>query len=183
VTSRPADSTTPSASAGSGAAATPFADLLAENRAYAESFRLNGLEPRAARGLGLLTCMDSRIEPLGMLGLVPGDAKILRNAGARVTPDVIRTLILAVHLLGVERILVVPHTRCGTLGEQDAIKDAIRGNGGPGNVDLDLLTTTDQTETLRGDLELLRSSPYLAGVDVAGAVYDVDTGLLSDLVV
>lgn len=159
-----------------------FSDLLDANRRYANAFRLHGLAPRAAKGLGLLTCMDSRIEPLGMLGLQPGDSKILRNAGARVTPDVIRTLVLGVHLLGVERVLVVPHTKCGTLGEQDAIKAAIRDGGGP-QVDFDLLTTTDQGATLRADLAVLRGTPELAGIEVAGAVYDVDTGLLSELIV
>jgi len=159
-----------------------FNDLVTANTSYAEQFHLQGLEPRAAKGLAVITCMDSRIEPLGMLGLTPGDAKILRNAGARITPDVIRTLVLAVHLLGVERILVVPHTRCGTLGEQDAIKSAIADAGGPAEVAVDLLTTTDQLATLRADLEILRASPYLAGVSAAGAVYDVDTGLLGTLV-
>ena len=125
--------------------------------------------------------MDSRIEPLGMLGLVPGDAKILRNAGARITPDVIRTLVLGVHLLGVRRVLVVPHTRCGTLGAEADIKDAVVAAGGPDPGDLELLTTTDQLATLRADLALLRSSPYLPGLEVAGAVYDVDTGLLGPL--
>ncbi len=158
-----------------------FVDLLDANRAYADTFRLRGLEPRAAKGLAVLTCMDSRIEPLGMLGLVPGDAKILRNAGARVTPDVVRTLVLAVHLLGVERVLVIPHTKCGTLGVQDAIKAKIATNGGPASIELDLLTTDDQQSTLKADVELLRSEKLLGDITVGGAVYDVDTGLLAPL--
>ena len=159
-----------------------FGDLVAANRYYAELFHLQALDPRAAKGLAVITCMDSRIEPLGMLGLDPGDAKILRNAGARVTPDVIRTLVLAVHLLGVERVLVVPHTRCGTLGTESSIKAAVLAGGGVDVGDLDLRTTTDQIATLRADLEVLRASPYLSGIESAGAVYDVDTGLLGELV-
>ena len=159
-----------------------FDDIVAANRDYVEQFHLQGLEPRAARGLAVITCMDSRIEPLGMLGLVPGDAKILRNAGARVTPDVVRTLVLAINLLGVQRVLVVPHTRCGTLGEAAAIEAAVRAAGGPDTADLDLLTTNDQLGTLRADLELLRASKYLSGINAAGAVYDVDTGLLGPLI-
>ncbi len=63
--------------------------------------------------------MDSRIDPLGVLGMKPGDAKILRNAGARVTDDVLRTLVLACYLLDVNRVLVMPHTRCAmTAGEE-----------------------------------------------------------------
>src|SRR3954469_9418989 len=90
----------------------PFGHELAANDQYARGFALGGLEPVAARGLAVLTCMDSRIEPLTMLGLQPGDAKILRNAGARVTDDVLRTLVLASYLLGVDRAMVVAHTRC-----------------------------------------------------------------------
>ena len=78
----------------------PFADVLAANEQFAEGFALSDLPGTAARGLAVLTCMDSRIDPLRMLGLEPGDAKILRNAGARVTDDVLRTLVLASYLLG-----------------------------------------------------------------------------------
>src|SRR6478672_3048854 len=90
----------------------PFDDVLASSAEYSRTFADAGTPGRAARGLAVVTCMDSRINPLGMLGLDPGDAKILRNAGARVTDDVLRTLVLAVHLLGVERIMIVAHTDC-----------------------------------------------------------------------
>src|SRR5581483_4281305 len=92
--------------------ADAFADLLAANELYAESFGSPRLPARAAKGLAILTCMDSRIDPLAMLGLRPGDAKILRNAGARVTDDVLRTLVLASCLLGVHRAMVIAHTDC-----------------------------------------------------------------------
>ena len=60
--------------------------------------------------------MDSRIDPLRIVGMAPGDVKILRNAGARVTDDVLRTLVLATYLLDVTRVLVLPHTRCKMVG-------------------------------------------------------------------
>src|SRR5690606_24448870 len=109
-----------------------FDDVLSANAVYAQSFRLSGLEPVAARGLGLVTCMDSRIEPLTMLGLRPGDAKILRNAGARVTDDTLRTLVLAVYLLGVERVLIMPHTKCkmASVSGDDEVHDLIRDQYG-----------------------------------------------------
>ena len=78
-----------------------FEDVLDANARYAAKYQDEGKPGRAARGLAVVTCMDSRIEPLQMLGLERGDAKILRNAGARVTDDVLRTLVLAVALLGV----------------------------------------------------------------------------------
>src|ERR1700712_2179939 len=99
--------------------ASAFDDVLDGNARYAATFRDEGKAGRAARGLAVVTCMDSRIEPLQMLGMERGDAKILRNAGARVTDDVLRTLVLAVALLGVRRVLVVPHTDCGMVKNDD----------------------------------------------------------------
>ena len=90
-----------------------FDDLYTANDAYAATFTDRGLTGTAARGLAVLTCIDSRIDPLAALGLAPGDAKIIRNAGARVTGETLITLILAVYLLGVERIFLMPHTDCG----------------------------------------------------------------------
>ena len=125
-----------------------FADVLAANEAYAHEFRLAGLEPRAAEGLAVLTCIDSRIEPLSMLGLAPGDAKILRNAGARVTDDVLRTLVLASYLLGVDRAMVVAHTKCRMgSGDEDDIHAALDEAGGPDTRSLAFLVTDDQEAT------------------------------------
>ena len=89
-----------------------FDDLLGANRAFAKSFQLSGFDGVAHAGVAVVTCMDSRIDPLGMLGLEPGDAKIFRNPGGRVTQAALEALVLGVHLLGVQRILVVPHTKC-----------------------------------------------------------------------
>ena len=156
-----------------------FADVLGANAAYAASYRLGGLEARAARGLGVLTCMDSRIDPLGMLGLSPGDAKILRNAGARVTDDVLRTLGLASYLLGVERVMVVAHTGCRMAsGTEEDIHEAIRDAGGPDTRSISFLTTDDQEASLREDVQRVRSWPFLGAVTVGGFLYDLDTGRL-----
>ena len=156
-----------------------FADVLAANEAFAGSTRLSELEARAAKGLAVLTCMDSRIDPLGMLGLVPGDAKILRNAGARVTEDVLRTLVLAHYLLGVDRVMVVAHTSCRMAGgEEHDVHDAIRAAGGPDTRSISFLTTTDQEAALREDVQRIRSWPYLDATATGGFVYDLDTGRL-----
>ncbi|HEY8058605.1 MAG TPA: carbonic anhydrase, partial [Acidimicrobiales bacterium] len=70
----------------------PFDDLLDANRRNRESFRFGDLTGTPRLKLAVLACMDTRIDPLAVLGLQPGDAKILRNAGARVTDDVVRSL-------------------------------------------------------------------------------------------
>lgn len=161
----------------------PFGDVLAANEAYARDFRDAGLAGQAARNLAVLTCIDSRIEPLTMLGLVPGDAKILRNAGARVTPDVLRSLVLATSLLGVERVMVIAHTDCAMArGSEEDVHAAIGEAGGPDTGELTFLATPDQTASVRADVELLRSSPLLPGVHVGGFRYDVATGRLEQIV-
>jgi carbonic anhydrase len=164
-------------------AAPTFDDLVAANAAYADSFALTGLKAHAARGLAVVTCMDSRIEPLNALGLRPGDAKIMRNAGARVTEDVLRTLVLAVHLLGVDRILVMPHSRCAMAGQEEAaVHEDIDSRTGLDTRSLEFRTVTDQVAALDTDLQRIRSWPWIpVTIPVAGAVYDVDTGRLGPL--
>ena len=155
-----------------------FEDVLDANAEYAARFTDSGLPGRAARGLAVVTCMDSRIEPLQMLGLKPGDAKILRNAGGRVTDDVLRTLVLAVHLLGVERVLLVAHTDCRmTKVTDDDVHAVIAADSGLDTRSLDFHTISDQGATLARDVQRIRSSPYLpSGLTVAGAIYDVRSG-------
>ena len=157
-----------------------FGDVLAANAGYVEHFSAADLPGRAARGLAVVTCMDSRIEPLQMLGLSQGDAKILRHAGARVTDDVLRTLVLATHLLGVERVMVVAHTDCRmSKVTDDQVHDAILEQSGLDTRSIEFQTVSDQRTMLASDVQRIRSSPYLPeGLAVIGALYDVTTGRL-----
>ena len=158
-----------------------FDDVLAANRGYADSFEDERLEPVALRGLAILTCIDSRIDPLQMVGMRKGDAKILRNAGARVTDDVLRTLVLATHVLGVTRVLVVPHTHC-RMAEQtdDELHDTILARSGMDTRSVEFGTEKDQDGTLRRDLQRIRSYPLLPkDLVVGGAIYDVRSGALT----
>lgn len=160
--------------------AQQFADALAGNAGFVERFSGVGLSGRAARGLAIITCMDSRIDPLAVVGMEPGDVKILRNAGARVTDDVLRTLVLATHLLGVDRVLVMPHTDCRMASaEEEAIHASIQEQSGIDTRSVEIRTVRDQGSALVSDVQRIRSYPLLApGTVVAGAVYDVQTGRL-----
>ena len=156
--------------------------MLRANDAYAARFDDANLTGRAAKGLAVLTCIDTRIDPLAMLGLRPGDAKILRNAGARVTDDVLRTLVLAAYLLDVSRVMVVAHTDCRMVGGTDEdVHRAIAANGGPDTRSLEFRVTVDVEETLRGDVQRIRSFPYLGGLESGGFVYDVRSGRISQV--
>lgn len=157
-----------------------FADVLSANVAYAEHYRPPRVSGVAAEHLAVVTCMDSRIDPLRVLGMQAGDVKILRNAGARVTEDVIRTLMLATHLLGVTRILVMPHTDCKMAsGEEAEIHRAIAEHSGIDSRSLEFRTVTDQVSALVTDVVRLRAFPLFPdGIVIGGAVLDVSTGLL-----
>jgi carbonic anhydrase len=157
-----------------------FGTLLAANAEYAKTFKYAELSGNALQGLAIVTCMDSRINPLSVVGMRSGDAKILRNAGARVTEDVIRTLVLATYLLSVDRILVMPHTDCAMArGDEADIHALIDEKHGVDTRSLEFRTTNDQVGALAEDVNRIRAYPLLRnGVTVAGAIYDVKTGTI-----
>jgi len=158
-----------------------FDDLLAANRRYRDEFHDTGLRGTAAKGLAVLTCIDSRIDPLALLGLRPGDAKIIRNAGARVTDDALRSLVLAANLLCVTRICVMQHTDCAMAGAtEEEIRAKIREQRGVDVSGWDFLANTDQLATLRADVARIEACPLLPpGLEVGAFIFDVHTGGLS----
>ncbi|WP_328531455.1 carbonic anhydrase [Nocardioides sp. NBC_00368] len=162
-----------------------FDDLLAANREYAEKFDNGGFDGVAHAGVAIVTCMDSRIEPLALLGLGLGDAKIFRNPGGRVTPQAMEALVLGVHLLNVKRILVVPHTRCAVASNTEGeLRAKLAESAGQDASWLDLtVVVDDQVRALAEDVAKVRSHPFVPeDVKVGGFIYDVDTGLLTQKV-
>lgn len=157
-----------------------FDDLLDANRRYRTKFHDSGVQGTAARGLAVLTCIDSRIDPLAMLGLRAGDAKIIRNAGARVTDDALRSLVLATNLLSVTRVCVVQHTDCAMVGPtDDEIRARIGAMRGVDATDWDFLASTDQLATLHDDIALIESCALLPpDLQVGGFIFDVHSGEL-----
>ncbi|GAA1475772.1 carbonic anhydrase [Nocardioides aestuarii] len=157
-----------------------FDDLIAANRTFAESFDLGGFDGVAHAGVALVTCMDSRIDPLRMLGLQAGDAKIFRNPGGRVTPQALEALVLGVHLLNVKRILIAPHTRCAMASNtEDELRARISESAGIDASWQPLGVVPDQMAALEQDVAKVRSHPLIPdSVPVGGFLYDVDTGLL-----
>ena len=157
-----------------------FDDLIAANRAFADDFDLGGFDGVAHAGVAIVTCMDSRIDPLRMLGLSHGDAKIFRNPGGRVTPQALEALVLGVHLLGVKRILVVPHTRCAMASS--TLEEVRRRVGESAGQDVSWQPfgmVADQDAALADDVHQVRAHPLIGDrAAVAGFLYDVDTGLL-----
>ncbi len=157
-----------------------FDDLIAANRDFAAHFALSGFDGVAHAGVAIVTCMDSRIDPLGMVGLKPGDAKIFRNPGGRITPQALEALVLGTHLLGVHRILVVPHTRCAMASNtEEELRARVSESAGQDASWQSFHVVGDQLEALADDVAKIRPHPLIPeSTLVGGFVYDVDTGLL-----
>jgi carbonic anhydrase len=161
-----------------------FADLLAANARYAENFDEGGFDGVAHAGVAIVTCMDSRIDPLRMLGLQPGDAKIFRNPGGRITPHALEALVLGVHLLNVNRILIVPHTRCAVAtSTEDELRRRVSESAGVDASWQPFHVVDDQVRALAEDVAKVRSHPLVpATVRIGGFIYDVDTGRIDQKV-
>ena len=160
---------------------TGFDDLLDANRSYADSFEHAGFDGVAHAGVAIVTCMDSRIDPLRMIGLAPGDAKILRNPGGRVTDQVLVALVLGVNLLKVDRVLIIEHTRCAMASaSEEELRQRVGDAVGTDASWMSLGVIEDQAAAIRYDVTKVEARPLIGDhVAVAGFIYDVDTGLLT----
>lgn len=165
----------------------PFADVLAANAEAARSYELAAPTGVARLGLAIVTCIDTRIDPVRMFGVVPGDAKFFRNAGGRVTDDVVRGLAAATATLGVRRVAIVQHTMC-KMSEvtQDDVAAAVAQAAGIDPTEagaVDYCTIPDQEATLRADIERLHAAPVIPPGTIAGGfIFDLATGRLRQVV-
>ena len=157
-----------------------FDDLLAANQDFAAHFQFKGFDGVAKAGVAIVTCMDSRIDPLAMLGLQAGDAKIFRNPGGRVTPQALEALVLCVHLLNVNRILVIPHSRCAMASAtEEELRERIGRSAGTDASWQAFHVVRDQMAALAEDVQKVRTHPLIPeSVLVGGFMYDVDSGRL-----
>jgi carbonic anhydrase len=150
--------------------------LLSANQAYALA-RANVADARPSEKLAVLTCMDARIDVFAALGLHLGDAHVIRNAGGRVSDDVLRSLALSTHVLGVDTLVVMQHTKCGLTGVTDEELQRLTG------AQLGFLPIDDHGAALREDIDALVATPFLSPLKViAGFVYDVESGKINDVV-
>jgi carbonic anhydrase len=131
--------------------------------------------------LAVLTCMDTRIDPQAALGLEPGVAHVIRNAGGLVTPDTLRSLAISQRALGTREIAVVMHTDCGLNGFDDAgFRAALAVESGrrPG---WDVPGFTDVEVAVQRNVSHIRECPWLHTDLVRGFVYDVRTGRIAEI--
>ena len=158
-----------------------FENFMKANQAYVDLHGTSHLPIKPKTKVAIVTCMDSRLHVAQALGLALGDAHILRNAGGRVTEDMIRSLVISQQQLGTREIVVLHHTDCGaqTFKNED-FTVYLHQELGVDVSDQDFLPFTDVEESVREDMALLRQSPLIpADVEISGAVYDVDTGRMT----
>ncbi|MEZ3117366.1 beta-class carbonic anhydrase [Halobaculum sp. MBLA0147] len=145
----------------------------------------------------VIACMDERIPVEEVLGLELGDAQIFRNAGGKVTADVIRSAALTTNFFDTDEIVVVNHTDCGMMSAPDeAIREGLEAQtGGLDDADIDpslpelslgdadvmdwIKTTDDIDEACAAQVAYLEQSSFVPDdVTITGYVYEVESGEL-----
>ena len=160
-----------------------FENFLKANQAYVELHGDLHLSIKPKTKVTIVTCMDSRLHVAPALGLALGDAHILRNAGGRVTEDMIRSLVISQQQMGTREIVVLHHTDCGaqTFNNED-FQEHLKNELGVDVSGKDFLPLQDVEESVREDMKLLRECPLIPDdVIISGAVYDVDTGRMIEV--
>ncbi len=157
-------------------------DFLANNKAYAEGFSKGGLPMPPAKKIAVVACMDARLETGALLGLVEGDAHVIRNAGGVVTDDVIRSLTISQRLLGTREIMLIHHTDCGMLTFDDgAVKQQIEQDTGI-RPPFSMEAFPDLDGDVRQSIARIKASPFVPHKDeIRGFVYEVESGRLREV--
>ena len=157
-------------------------EIRAANDAYAAEFSKGDLPIPPGRKLAVVACMDARLDPGKALGLEEGDAHIIRNAGGRAA-DALRSLVISQRLLGTQEVMVVHHTDCGMLTfDNPTLYGICQEQLGADASDIDFLPFSDLEQSVRDDVELIRSSPLIAkDTTVTGFIYDVKTGKIEEV--
>lgn len=162
-----------------------FEKFLKTNQAYADLHGTAHLPQKPKTHVAIVTCMDSRLHVAHALGLALGDAHILRNAGGRVTDDTIRSLVISEQQLGTREIVVLHHTDCGMQGlSNEGFAKQLERDLGVDVHGKDFLPFSDVEESVREDVMKLRNSSLIPDdIEISGAIYDVDTGRISEVLV
>ena len=157
--------------------------LVSRNAAYSTKvLARGGLAAKGTQKVAVVACMDSRVDVFAVLGLTPGEAHVIRNAGGLVTEDTIRSLAISQHLMGTEEILLIHHTGCGMLSFTDEeLCSALETDTGarptwaPG-------AFTDLADSVRQSIARITASPFIPRTDaVRGFVLDLATGRLAEV--
>jgi len=156
-------------------------DYLRNNAAYTGSFTPS-LPIQPSKHVTVVACMDSRLDVFALLGMAPGEAHVIRNAGGVVTDDMIRSLSISQRLLGTTEVILIHHTDCGLQKTtEDEFKGAVEAETGirpPWAVE----AFTDAAADVRQSIGRIKASPFIPRKEaIRGFVFDVDTGWLNEV--
>ncbi|MDP6979910.1 MAG: carbonic anhydrase [Myxococcota bacterium] len=157
-------------------------DFLTNNQSHASDFAGAGLAGPPRKKIAVVACMDARMDIPALLGLEPGDAHVMRNAGGCVTDDMLRSLTISQRKLATEEIMLIHHTKCGMASfEGEAFASELEAEVGT-RPPFDIGTFSDADASVRASLERVRGCPFLLHREkVRGFVYDIDTGALREV--
>ncbi|MFI3886442.1 beta-class carbonic anhydrase [Streptococcus parauberis] len=160
-----------------------FEQFLKANQAYVELHGTTHLPNSPKMRVAIVTCMDSRLHVAQALGLALGDAHILRNAGGRITDDMIRSLTISQQQMGTREIVVLHHTDCGAQTfTNESFTAHLHKELGVDVSGQDFLPFENVEDSVREDMAILRKSPLIPeDVVINGAVYDVDSGRMTQV--
>jgi carbonic anhydrase len=168
--------------------------LLERNRAFANTdarSKVPAIPFIPNRQTFVITCVDPRVDPADILGLELGDAIVDRNVGGRVTPEVLRDLGWISHLHRTKtpdaewfELAVIHHTDCGSaLLADDELRQAFAERGDYDDATLAELAVLDPATTVAADVARLLASPVVdPAIQISGHVYDLKTGLVTEVV-
>lgn len=159
-------------------------ELLSNNLRFADALVEKHLDVRPRGKLAIVTCMDSRLDVFGALGLEAGEAHILRNAGGVITDDVIRSLAISQRLLGTEAVMLIHHTDCGMEKiTDDGFRNQLQEATGVAPA-FAIESFVDVDTDVRQSVLRVRRSEFLPHRnEVRGFVYDVDAHRLREVAV
>ncbi|HEY5059525.1 MAG TPA: carbonic anhydrase [Gaiellaceae bacterium] len=149
-------------------------EVSAANEDYAATFEKGALPMPPGRRFAVVTCMDARLDPAKFLGLEEGDAHVIRNAGALVNDETIRSLVISHHLLGTQEAIVIGHSDCGMLTFEN--RD-LHAKLGPDSHGIDFQPFPNVEDRVRESVGTIRGSSLLPeSYTAAGFVYHVESG-------
>ena len=139
-------------------------------------------DPQPSLKLAVLTCMDARVDPAGLLGLHPGDAHVIRNAGGRATADALRALAISQAVLGTSEVMVLHHTECAMrrFSQSELAQRIVSATNHPFHEELEVFT--DDAAAIIEDVGRIRVYGSLVHRDkVRGFLYDLATDALKEV--
>ena len=160
-------------------------NALKANRSYAAKTHDPKRAQRPAPKIVVVLCMDPRLSDLPeILGLPEADIDVIRTGGPAVTDDVISEIIVSNRVLGSKEIMLLNHTGCGwtTFTDDELNKTLVAATGDSSPAPMRFYAYNDPVQHTREQIKMVRSHPWISKeVPVRGFVFDMETGLLSEV--